>query len=148
MLSLQLPHHRIEFRPEDQIVVVTFLDGSFTHACPHDTDEYRRGAAEKSAGCPECVDTMRYCFQHDLLHCFVGEIVHGGPSPTLWAVAHGLPQNTPEISHDESVVADLQRLFMMRGDHEMKLLTGDSLIGAEPKVSVLASLLGAAAEKH
>src|SRR5687767_12113500 len=75
--------------------VCRFPDGSEAHGVPHETEDYRRHAAEKSTG-----DIEHYAWQHDVAHVIVG-LINGGVSRVLWAAAHGLPTDTPECEAEE-----------------------------------------------
>ncbi len=108
-MVIELPHHIIELRREEQLVITHFEDGTEAHACPHNTPEYHQHAIEKSTG-----DILTYCWMHDLVHCLLAEVHLHAPSPTLWALAHDQPTDTREIAAEEVRVAEFQRAFMMR----------------------------------
>lgn len=105
---LRFRHHTVEIDRVNEKVITTMGDGSSAHACPHWTREYFGHAQDKSTG-----DPWLYCFQHDLVHVLLAEL-EGRPSPTLWAIAHGLRDDTPEIQDEERRVAEFQKLFFMR----------------------------------
>jgi len=109
-VTLLFPRHTVEWHPDRQLAITRFSDGSEAHACPHDTPEYHGHAEEKSTG-----DIGLYCFQHDLVHVALAEI-EGRVSPTLWAIAHGQPDNTSEIADEERRVAEFQKAFFLRSN--------------------------------
>lgn len=94
--------------PEHRKFVCKFPDGTEAHGIPHETDDYRRHAAEKSTG-----DIDHYCWQHDLGHVIVG-LINGGVSKVLWAVAHDLPLETPECQAEEKAAQEFQKRFFLR----------------------------------
>jgi len=99
----------VELRRDEQLVITRFHDGTEAHACPHDTPEYHAHAIEKTG----LDDIMLYCWQHDLAHILCAEL-RGGPSPVLWAAAHGESTDTAECQAEEDAAQNLQRVLQMR----------------------------------
>lgn len=94
----------IEYQPEHRKTVMRFSDGTEAHAVPHDTPEYEQHA--RKAG---CLSVDQYAYQHEICHAIYGLTRPGEDktSPALWAVAHGLPTDTPEIEQEEAEVQQL-----------------------------------------
>jgi hypothetical protein len=106
MTAVQFRFCTVALHRDDQLVVTRFHDGTEAHACPHDTPEYHAHSIEKTG----TDDPMLYCWQHDLMHVIHGEM-RGRPSVVLWAVAHGLPTDTPECVMEERETQELQKAY-------------------------------------
>jgi hypothetical protein len=105
---LHFTHCAMELYREERLVIARFPDGTEAHACPHDTPAYHAHAIEKTG----LDDTLLYCWQHDIWHVIHGEM-RQRPSVVLWAVAHGLPVDTPECVAEEQESQDMQRGFAL-----------------------------------
>ena len=99
-------HCQVELHGEK--VITRFHDGTEAHAVPQDTPEYHAHAIEKTGK----DDILLYCWQHDLMHVMHAEM-RDRPSVVLWAVAHGLPTDTPECEQEEREAQDLQRAYLL-----------------------------------
>ncbi len=71
-------------------------------------------AASATTPCSTALD-------HDVVHCWFGEVVRNGPSPVLHAVAHGLDATGELADLEEEIVKSLQRYFNLGGWPEMLL---------------------------
>jgi hypothetical protein len=109
MTRIVLPHCVIEWEPQYHRAVTRWNDGTEAYACPHDTDDYRAHATEKSTG-----DIELYCWQHDIAHVIAGYIAGRNASIVLWNLAHGLPVDTPECEAEEQAAQQFQRAFFLR----------------------------------
>lgn len=108
-MRIEFRHCTVEWQPEHRRVVTRFADGTEAHGCPHDTEQYRAHAAEKSTG---SVDL--YCWQHDIAHVIAAGIAGRCTSLVLWNLAHGLPVDGPECEHEEQAAQEFQRRFFLR----------------------------------
>jgi hypothetical protein len=100
---------RVIFKPESSTVITRFPDGTEAHACPHDTPEYHAHAVEKTGE----DDILRYCLEHDVAHVLIGEAA-GGPSPVLWAIAHGEDTTGPLFDLEEAAAQALQKFLTVQ----------------------------------
>lgn len=107
-MKIEFPHCTVLWQPEHRKCITRFYDGTEAHAIPHDTEEYRRHAAEKSTG-----DVDLYCWQHDLCHVIVG-LMEDQASVVLWALAHGQTTDTLECDREEQQAQELQKRFFLR----------------------------------
>jgi hypothetical protein len=105
---IEFPRCTVIWQPEHRKCITRFHDGTEAHAIPHDTDEYRWHAAEKSTG-----DIDLYCWQHDIAHVIVG-MMHGGVSRVLWDIAHGGAADSDECRAEEAEAQELQRRLFLR----------------------------------
>ena len=101
-------HCRVEEWPSRRYLRTVFLDGTFCHAAPHDTDDYRATAAALGYG----ADTWAMCREHEMAHVFLAERLHDAVSATLYAVANDAEDAMPlDLRQaEESLVLDFQRL--------------------------------------
>lgn len=116
--TITLTHATVTYTPEG--CYSTFTDGSSYGAHPHDTSDYDEIAkrcgywtwgayrghppADKRAGA-----RLDYCREHEVCHHLVGEAFYSGPSPVLWALAHGSEVTPQEAALEEAMVMTLQR---------------------------------------
>jgi hypothetical protein len=108
--TLTLGPVRIELHA-DGLTVTRFLDGASVPALAHDTQDYLERA--RAIGYGDDVASMSR--EHEIAHSLLGYLLTGGPSPVLWRVGHGLPDEEPDGGAEEAVVMALQRLARMRG---------------------------------
>jgi hypothetical protein len=54
-------------------------------------------------------DLHAYCFEHEVVHCLLAERFRNGPSPILWALAHGSELTGPAAAFEEISVQAFQR---------------------------------------
>lgn len=109
MQILKLKTCEFAFDAEKGYCQTTFADGAVVPAVPHDTDEYRERAQYLGYG----EDTMRMCFDHELLHTLIAEARGLDYSPVLRYVADGHGMTEAEIGEEEARVLTFQR-FLMR----------------------------------
>lgn len=93
-----------------------FADGSTWGSQPHDTphyDEIAKRCGYLKAGQPDderrAVARMAYCREHEVCHHVVGAVFYKGPSPVLWALAHGGDVTPEAAALEEAMVMTLQR---------------------------------------
>ncbi len=110
MTTIQFPFCELAWNPEQRKAVCRFKDGTEAHACPHDTDEYRAHAAEKSTG-----NEDMYCWQHEIAHIIVAQIYYNAPSSVLWNLAHNRSTDTDTCTREEQMAQDFQRKMFLRG---------------------------------
>jgi hypothetical protein len=106
--QIEFPLCTVIWQPEHRKCITRFLDGTEAHAIPHDTDEYRRHAAEKSTG-----DVDLYCWQHDIAHVIVG-MMRDDVSRVLWDIAHGGTGDDDLCQAEEAAAQEFQRTFFFR----------------------------------
>lgn len=108
MISFNFGTCHFDVYPEEKRCTTVFCDGSKVEACPEDTDQYRKTAADLGYS-----DTWEMCWQHELFHTMLAMIEGRALSPTLWAVAHGSESELcPNmIALEEAAVLDFQRRF-------------------------------------
>jgi hypothetical protein len=111
--TYQFPHHYVEVRPDERLVITYLKDGKQAHACPHDTDDYRQHADRSGVG----HDVDRYCEDHDLAHVWFGENVCNGESPVMRHVAndHVSGYSSDQLDREEEIVKALQAYFNRYG---------------------------------
>lgn len=81
-----------------------FLDGARWGVHAHDTPDYR--LISERCGYSS---RKQYCREHEVFHHLVGEEFYGGPSPVLWALAHGETPDRHAAALEEAMVLTLQR---------------------------------------
>lgn len=113
--TISLTHATVTYTPEG--CFSTFTDGSSYGALPHDTPDYDE-IAERCGyglGLPwgdaqrRAEGRLTYCREHEVCHHLVGEAFYNGPSPVLWALAHGSEVTPQEAALEEAMVMTLQR---------------------------------------
>lgn len=92
----------------------TYPDGTSYAAQPHDTEHYDMIAARCGYSVPAWSDDawkarMAYCREHEVLHHLVGAWFYDGPSPVLWALAHGQDVSPAAAALEEAMVMTCQR---------------------------------------
>jgi hypothetical protein len=115
MRTIPLTHATVTYTPDG--CFSTFADGASYGALPHDTPDYdeitrRCGyATDFGPGLPDItgIGRLDYCREHEVAHHLVGEAFYNGPSPILWAVAHGSEVTPQEAALEEAMVMTLQR---------------------------------------
>ncbi|RSV15671.1 hypothetical protein CA235_07405 [Sphingomonas sp. ABOLF] len=113
--TIPLTHATVTYTPEG--CYSTFRDDSSYGALPHDTPDYdeiarRCGYWEGWPGLGPLLRgqaRLRYCREHEVCHHLVGEAFYNGPSPVLWALAHGSEVTLQEAALEEAMVMTLQR---------------------------------------
>ncbi len=85
---------------------VWFVDGSVCQAWHHPEDSYYREIAQRLG---YGARTVAYCRDHELSHLIFEEVVHGRPSPVLYALAHGRPMDPKLSAYEEIAAQALQR---------------------------------------
>lgn len=120
MRVLTLRHATVTYTPEG--CYSTFRDGSSYGAHPHDTPDYnevaqRCGYQGVWDGLPDLSGLARlaFCREHEVCHHLIGERIYGGPSPVLWALAHGEEVAPEDAVLEELAVQALQR-FVRAGE--------------------------------
>lgn len=97
-------------------VRVEFCDGTRTLLdygnMPPDQADWYRGIAHLCG----YDDPFRYAVHHDLAHCWLSQRLWGVPSPTLWAVAHDLPD--PAINGSEEYLVNTAQWTLATGNRE------------------------------
>ena len=103
-----------------------FADGSTWGSQPHDTPHYLEIATRcgylEAAPAPwgfagpdqverEAAARMAYCREHEVCHHVVGAVFYKGPSPVLYALAHGGDVTPEQAALEEAMVMTLQRWF-------------------------------------
>jgi hypothetical protein len=109
MISVTFPTCTVEWEEHNRRVVTRFPDGREAYAVAHETAEYRQHATDKGTG-----DIDLYAWMHDISHCIVAMIEHGGPSVVLRSLSLGLPTDTPECEAEEQAAQQFQRAFFLR----------------------------------
>lgn len=101
--------------------LTTYDDGTTWGAQPHDTLHYdeiagRCGyhpsswlALTVAGGAARAAARLAYCREHEVVHHLVGEVFYGGPSPVLWALAHGRDVEPQAAALEEAMVMLVQR---------------------------------------
>jgi hypothetical protein len=80
-----------------EYVTVTFPDGAWVNAVPHDTHHYHVIAHR----CGYEDDILAYCREHEFAHAFLEERLHDRPSQVLWRLAHHLPTDDRTHAYEE-----------------------------------------------
>jgi hypothetical protein len=80
-------------------------DGTAFGAHPHDTHHYHVIAHRLGYG----DDILSYAREHEVCHHLVGETFFGGPSPVVWALAHGQQVDPSAAALEEAMVMAVQR---------------------------------------
>ena len=99
-----------------------FHDASTWGSQPHDTPHYleiatRCGYLTPRADPSQPVEEWKaearlaYCREHEICHHVVGAVFYKGPSPVLWALAHGGDVTPEQAALEEAMVMTLQRWF-------------------------------------
>lgn len=102
-----------------------FADGSTWGSQPHDTPHYLEIATRCGYLGLETVTTwpldptdeqcaaarLAYCREHEVCHHVVGAVFYKGPSPVLYALAHGGDVTPEQAALEEAMVMTLQRWF-------------------------------------
>lgn len=86
--------------------VTRFPDGSFVNSIPHPRDPHYHVIAHRT-GYED--DLHAYAFEHEFVHCYLSERLHGRPSAILWAIAHGAELTGPASAFEEIAVQSFQR---------------------------------------
>lgn len=86
-------------------VTVTFPDGRTCPAVPHMTPHYH----VISHRCGYGDDVAAYCFEHEVAHAVVCEVLWDQPSPVLDAVASGRMLSGRDAVAEELLAQTLQR---------------------------------------
>jgi hypothetical protein len=112
-------------------------DGSSYGAHHHDTPHYH----VISHRCGYGDDLARYCFEHEACHHIVGEAFFcGGPSPIIWALAHGTDVGPSFAAIEEAMVMTFQRWLRA---NERPIIGGVDWDGLKARALALALLGGA-----
>jgi hypothetical protein len=101
---IRLQHSTIE--RTDFGCVTRFDDGSFVNSIPHPQDPHYHVIAHRT-GYED--DLHAYTLEHEFVHCFLSERLHGRPSPVLWALAHGGELAPADAALEELAVQAFQR---------------------------------------
>jgi hypothetical protein len=86
--------------------VTRFDDGTFVNSIPHPQDPHYHVVAHRT-GYED--DLHAYTLEHEFVHCFLSERLHGRPSPVLWALAHGSELTGAAAAFEELSVQAFQR---------------------------------------
>jgi hypothetical protein len=100
---IRLDHATVERR--GSAVVTTFTDGAESVSEPPDTDWHRQIVGW--VGCGD--DLERYWFEHEFLHSFLAQAMHGRPSYVVWMEAHGKAMNMVGALYEERWVYHFHR---------------------------------------
>lgn len=84
-------------------VLTTFYDGTETLAWPHSEDPHYSVIAHR---CGYRDDLLTYCREHDFVHSFLADRLHGAVSRVLWTQTH---EREPLLTYD--VVEALVQTF-------------------------------------
>ena len=112
---IQLAHCQIEHIPGG--CTTRFPDGSHWEAFPHDTPHYDEIAERCGYGLGlgwgdaqrRAEGRLRYCREHEVIHALLAEELLGGPSPIMWALAHGEAVEPGPAAYEEAAVMTTQR---------------------------------------
>lgn len=106
-MLIEFPSCTVEWLPRERKCVTRFPDGTEAHAIPFDDDQYRAHAERSGVG----TDVDQYCLDHDLAHCWFGQMACGGPSPVLKSVADGVSIEGDKSDREEEIVKLMQAYF-------------------------------------
>ncbi len=102
-MIIRTPTATVAYSPDGAIS--TYADGASYGAQPHDTHHYHLVAHRCGYG----DDVMAYAREHEVFHHLVGARFYGGPSPVLWALAHGQDVTPEAAAVEEAMVMTCQR---------------------------------------
>lgn len=103
MRKVELKYCTVEHKGDH--VLTTFPDGTSSANWPHPDDQSYIDVA-KSCGFD---DLMEYCWEHELLHSIMPEVLFDRPGYVVWMQAHQKPCNLAGAKAEERLIYYIQK---------------------------------------